>query len=103
MSMSRRRIAHTSPGRIPVNLFMTFQPLTGWRHVGVTDRRTAMDFAEVLRWLVADIHPEALEVVLVAGNLNTHTPGCLYQAFGPDRARAIARKLEWHYTAKLGS
>jgi len=85
------------------NLFMTFQPLTGWRHVGVTDRRTAADFAEVLRWLVEDIHAEADKVVLVTDNLNTHGPGCLYEAFEPARARAIARKLEWHYTPKHGS
>jgi hypothetical protein len=75
------------------NLFMTFQPLTGWRHVQVTDRRTAVDFAEVLRWLVEDIHAEAQKVVLVTDNLNTHTPGCLYEAFGPARARALARTL----------
>jgi hypothetical protein len=85
------------------NLFMTFQPLTGWRHVDVTDRRTATDFAELLRWLVEDIHAEADKVVLVTDNLNTHTPGCLYEAFEPARARAIARKLEWHYTPKHGS
>lgn len=85
------------------NLFMTFQPLTGWRHVDVTDRRTAVDFAELLRWLVEDIHAEADKVVLVTDNLNTHTPGCLYEAFEPARARAIARKLEWHYTPKHGS
>jgi DDE superfamily endonuclease len=85
------------------NLFMTFQPLTGWRHVAVTDRRTAKDFAEVLRWLVEDIHAEAETVVLVTDNLNTHTPGCLYQAFEPARARRIAAKLEWHYTPKHGS
>jgi hypothetical protein len=47
------------------NLFMVFQPLTGWRHVSVTDRRTAKDFAELLRWLVEDIHAEAKTVVLV--------------------------------------
>jgi transposase len=85
------------------NLFLTFQPLTGWRHVGVTDRRTALDFAELLRWLVEDIHAEAERVVLVTDNLNTHTPGCLYQAFAPERARRIARRLEWHYTPKHGS
>jgi DDE superfamily endonuclease len=85
------------------NLFMTFQPLTGWRHVEVTDRRTAVDFAEVLRRLVEDIHAEAKKVVLVTDNLNTHTPGCLYEAFEPDRARRIAERLEWHYTPKHGS
>jgi hypothetical protein len=82
---------------------MVFQPLTGWRHVEVTDRRTAKDFAEVLRWLAEDIHAEAAKVVLVTDNLNTHTPGCLYEAFEPERARAIARKLEWHYTPRHGS
>jgi hypothetical protein len=85
------------------NLFLAFQPLTGWRHVEVTDRRTAKDFAELLRWLVEDIHAEAERVVLVTDNLNTHAPGCLYEAFDPVRARAIARKLEWHYTPKHGS
>jgi transposase len=85
------------------NLFMVFQPLTGWRHVEVTERRTAKDFAELLRWLVEDIHGEAEKVVLVVDNLNTHTPGCLYEAFEPGRARRIASKLEWHYTPKHGS
>jgi transposase len=85
------------------NLFMAFQPLTGWRHVEVTERRTAKDFAELLRWLVEDIHEEAEKVVVVVDNLNTHTPGCLYEAFEPGRARRIASKLEWHYTPKHGS
>ena len=69
----------------------------------VTERRTAKDFAEVLRWLVEDLHPEARRVVLVTDNLNTHTPGCLYEAFAPARARAIAERLEWHYTPRHGS
>jgi hypothetical protein len=85
------------------NLFMVFQPLTGWRHVEVTERRTAQDFAELLRWLVEDVHAQAEKVVLVVDNLNTHTPACLYEAFAPERARAIAAKLEWHYTPKHGS
>ena len=54
------------------NLFMISEPLAGWRHVTVTDRRTAKDFAEVLRWLAEDVHPEAEKVVLVMDNLNTH-------------------------------
>jgi hypothetical protein len=59
------------------NLFMIFEPLAGWRHVHVTERRTAVDFAEVLRWLVEEVHPDAAQVVLVTDNLNTHTPACL--------------------------
>ena len=85
------------------NLFMVSEPLLGWRHVEVTDRRTAKDFAEVLRWLAEDLHPDADKLVLVTDNLNTHDPGCLYEAFEPDRARRIAARLEWHYTPKHGS
>jgi hypothetical protein len=85
------------------NLFMVFEPLLGWRAVRVTERRTARDLAEVLRWLVEDLHPEARKVVLVTDNLNTHTPGCLYEALEPARARRIAERLEWHYTPRHGS
>jgi hypothetical protein len=85
------------------NLFMISEPLLGWRAVEVTDRRTAKDFAEVLRWLAEDVHPDAARLVLVTDNLNTHDPGCLYEAFEPDRARRIAERLEWHYTPKHGS
>jgi transposase len=85
------------------NLFLAFEPLIGWRAVQVTQRRTAGDFAEVLRWLVEDVHPDARRVVLVTDNLNTHAAGCLYETFEPARARAIAERLEWHYTPKHGS
>lgn len=69
----------------------------------MTDRRTAKDFAEVLRWVVEEVHPDAEAVVLVTDNLNTHSTACLYEAFEPGRARRIAEKLEWHYTPKHGS
>lgn len=82
---------------------MVSEPLIGWRQVTVTERRTAKDFAEVLRWVVEDLHPDAEKVVLVTDNLNTHGPWSLYEAFEPARARAIAERLEWHYTPKHGS
>jgi DDE superfamily endonuclease len=85
------------------NLFMVSEPLIGWRHVEVTERRTAKDFAGVLRWVAEGLHPEAGRVVLVVGNRNTHTPACLYEAFEPERARRIAERLEWHSTPKHGS
>ena len=85
------------------NLFLVFEPLLGGRAAQVTDRRTAADFAEVLRWLAEDVHPEAEALVLVTDNLNTHTPACLDEAFEPARARAIAARLEWHSTPKHGS
>ena len=85
------------------NIFLAFEPLLGWRAAQVTGRRTAKDFAEFVRWLVEEVHEDARRVVLVTDNLNTHTPGCLYEAFEPARARAIAERLEWHYTPKHGS
>jgi hypothetical protein len=85
------------------NLFMIFEPLLGWRSVQVTERRTAKDFAEVLRWLVEDVHDDADKVVLVVDNLNTHRPASLYEAFPAEQAQRIAAKLEWHYTPKHGS
>ena len=99
------------PGRIDyeyvrngvATLFMLFMPLMAWRSVWVTQRRTAKDLAEVLRWLVEDVYEDAERVVLVCDNLNTHTPACLYEAFPPEQARRIAEKLEWHYTPKHGS
>jgi hypothetical protein len=85
------------------NLFMIAEPLAGRRAVRVTDRRTAKDFAEVLRWLVEEVHAEAEKVVLVTDNLNTHKAASLYEAFPPERARRIAERIEWHYTPKHGS
>ena len=85
------------------NLFMISEPLLGWRHVEVTQRRTAKDFAEVLRWLAEELHPEAEKVVLVVDNLNTHKLASLYEAFPPEQARRIAEKLEIHHTPKHGS
>ena len=85
------------------NLFMVTMPLLGWRAVHVTERRTAVDFAEVVRWLVEEVHEEAEKVVLVMDNLNTHKIASLYEAFPPERARRIAEKLEIHHTPKHGS
>lgn len=85
------------------NLFMMFEPLRGWRHVEVTERRTKIDFADVIRDLVDVHYPEAETIVLVMDNLNTHKPASLYEAFPPDEARRLIEKLEIHYTPKHGS
>ena len=69
----------------------------------VTERRTAVDFAQVLKDL-SDIHfPEAQKIVLVQDNLNTHAPASLYEAFPPAEARRLIERFEWHYTPKHGS
>ena len=82
---------------------MPFQPLLGWRDIGPTARRTAEDFAEVLRWRAEDRHPDAGRLVRVTDNRNTHTPAGRYEAFDPVRARRIAERRAWHYTPKPGS
>jgi hypothetical protein len=84
-------------------LFMLFMPLLAFRTVWLTQRRTAKDFAEVLRWLAEEAYPDAEKIVLVCDNLNTHKAACLYEAFPPEQARRIAERLEWHYTPKHGS
>ena len=69
----------------------------------MTERRTAIDYAKILRDL-SDIHfPNAEKIVLVQDNLNTHTPASLYEAFEPAEARRIIERFEWHYTPKHGS
>lgn len=85
------------------NLFMLFEPLAGWRHVEVTDRRTKVDFAQVVKKLIDELDPEAEKIVLVMDNLNTHKVGSLYEAFEPEEARRLIEKLEIHYTPKHGS
>jgi hypothetical protein len=86
-----------------VNLFMLFEPLAGWRHVEVTDRRTSVDFAHVVRDLLTLHYPDAEKVVLVMDNLNTHKASSLYEAFPPEEARALCERLEIHPTPKHGS
>ena len=85
------------------NLFMFCEPKGGWRHVEVTERRTAVDFAHQMRWLVDEAYPHAGVVRLVLDNLNTHKLGSLYEAFEPSEARRIAKRLELHYTPNHGS
>lgn len=85
------------------NLFMLCQPLAGWRQVEVTAQRKTVDFAECMRQVV-DVHfPDAEVIRVVCDNLNTHSPAALYQAFKPDEARRLLRKLEFHYTPKHAS
>jgi hypothetical protein len=85
------------------NLFIVSEPLVGWRHISVTQRRTKLDWAHCIKELVEIHYPQAERIVLVMDNLNTHTPAALYEAFTPTEARRIASKVEIHYTPKHGS
>jgi DDE superfamily endonuclease len=85
------------------NLFMMFAPLEGWRHVKVTDRRAAVDYADALKDLSDTYFPDADKIVLVQDNLSTHTTASLYEAFPAAEARRLVERFEWHYTPKHGS
>ena len=85
------------------NLFLFSEPQAGWRHVNVTAHRTRPDFAQQMKWLVDECHPNAELIRVVLDNLNTHKPASLYEAFTPAEARRILKKLEFHYTPKHGS
>ena len=85
------------------NLFMLFAPLEGWRHVEVTDRHAALDYAQVLKDLSDRHFPGTSKIVLVQDNLSTHKPASLYEAFPAAEARRLVERFEWHYTPKHGS
>lgn len=85
------------------NLFLFSEPLRGWRHVTVTDRRTSIDYAQQMKYLVDECYPHAIKILLVHDQLNTHVPASLYKAFEPSEAKRILDKLEIHYTPKHGS
>jgi hypothetical protein len=98
-----RRVDYQYERRGTANVFLWCEPLRGRRHVRVTARRTRIDWAHVIRELIEVHYPEAERIVLVQDNLNTHTPGSLYEAFPPAEARRLAEKLELHYTPTHGS
>jgi hypothetical protein len=79
------------------------EPLRGWRHVTVTERRTRQDYAHCIRDMVDRYYPRATKIRLVQDNLNTHDGASLYEAFTPAEVRRILDKIEFHYTPKHGS
>jgi hypothetical protein len=85
------------------NLFMVVEPLRGWRHVQVTERRTKVDWAHLIKQVVEVLYPEAERIVLIQDNLNTHDKSSLYEAFPPQEAKRIADQLEIHRTPNHGS
>ncbi len=86
------------------NVWMAFEPLTGWRRVEVTERRRKREFAEAVRRLAEEDYPSAEKVRLVLDNLSTHTAAAFfYEAFAPEVARRLARRVEFCYTPVHGS
>ena len=85
------------------DVFMISEPLAGMRDTVVTQTRTALDFAEILKYTSDTLYPNVEKIILVTDNLNTHAPSSLYKAFTPKEARRILKRLEIHYTPKHGS
>ena len=103
-----------APGRGQINdheyvrngvadIFLEVEPLTGHRHVDISEHRTRKDWAAFIKGMLDERYPQAIKVRLVLDNLNTHSAASLYEAFAPEEARRLARRLEIHYTPKHGS
>lgn len=85
------------------NIFMTVEPLAGWRQVDATEQRTTLDFAAQMKQLVDVYYPQACCIRIVLDNLNTHKPASLYAAYAPEEAFRLLQRLEFHYTPKHAS
>jgi hypothetical protein len=85
------------------SIFIFTEPLAGWRYSKALDRRTKIDWANQVKWVLDEQYPDAEKVVMVMDNLNTHITSSLYEAFPPEEAFRLAQRLEIHYTPKHGS
>lgn len=98
-----RRVDYEYERAGTASIFMFCQPLSGWRQVTVRQRRTKIDWAMEVEELLRTRYASAQKVILVCDNLNTHTMGAFYEAFEPEKARMIVRRLEFCHTPKHGS
>ncbi len=85
------------------DIFMISEPLAGKRETVITETRTAIEFAHILKYTSDRLYPRTEKIVLITDNLNTHTIASLYKAFPPEEAHRLAQRFEWHYTPKHGS
>jgi len=84
-------------------VLMSFEPLSGWREVVVTERRRKQEFALAMRRLAEEVYPQAQKIRVVLDNLSTHTAAAFYESFPPEQARRLARRVEFCYTPVHGS
>jgi transposase len=97
------RIDHEYVRNGVAEIFLEVEPLTGKRHVEVSEHRAKKDWAWWIKGMLDERYPDAVRIRLIMDNLNTHTPASLYEAFQPQEARRLAERLEIHYTPKHGS
>ena len=98
-----RRVDYEYERAGTASIFMFCEPLSGWREVSVRERRTKVDWAQEVERLLRTRYPSAEQVILVCDNLNTHTKGAFYEAFEPEQARHLVRRLDFCHTPKHGS
>jgi hypothetical protein len=98
-----RRVDYEYERAGTASIFMFCEPLAGWRHVSVRERRTKVDWAQEMEPLLRVRYASAKKVILVSDNLNTHTKGAFYEAFEPTMARALVQRIEFCHTPKHGS
>ena len=82
---------------------LSMSRLSGKRSLKVTEQRTKKDWALFMQEVLKEQYPEASKVVVVMDNLNTHTSASFYEVFPPEQAKALADRLEIHYTPKHAS
>lgn len=85
------------------SIFMFTEPLAGWRQATARATKTKLDWAREVAALLEGRYAHCREVILVCDNLNTHTKGAFYEAFLPERARALVRRIRFCHTPKHGS
>ena len=98
-----RRVDYEYERAGTASIFMFADPLSGWRKVSVREHRTKVDWAIEMEELLRTRYADAEKVILVCDNLNTHTMGAFYEAFPPEQARDLVRRLDFRYTPKHGS
>ncbi len=98
-----RRVDYEYERAGTANIFMFTEPLAGWREVAVRERKTKIDWAIEIARLLEGRYAKCGKVILVCDNLNTHSKGAFYEAFAPERARSLVRRIEFHHTPKHGS
>jgi DDE superfamily endonuclease len=98
-----RRVDYEYERAGTASIFMFCEPLAGWRGVTVRERRTKADWAREVEALLSTRYASVEKVILVCDNLNTHTKGAFYEAFEPERARELVRRLEFCHTPRHGS
>jgi hypothetical protein len=98
-----RRVDYEYERAGTASIFMFCEPLVGWRQATVRAHRTKIDWAQEVAELLRTRYAAAEKVILVCDNLNTHTMGAFYEAFPPEAARVLVRRLEFRHTPKHGS